>query len=348
MANSFHKNKSYPLSTHSNDGLSQYGSRDVVGYGGSPPSVTWPNNAKVALNLVLNYEEGGENCLLHGDSESEKLLSEIVGAAAYPNQRHANMESLYDYGAKAGFWRLHRILTEKNVPCTVFGVGMAMERNPTACRAMSKAGWEVASHGYRWWDYQNVDEALEREHIRRSVQIHEDLIGVRPVGMYQGKPNINTRKFVVEEGGFLYDSDDYSDDLPHWNFAYNNKPHLVIPYTLSENDMRFAIANGFSHGGEFAKYLKDSLSYLVEEGRKTGFPKMMSVGLHCRLVGRPGRAAALEEFIDFAKSFGEKEVWICRRDEIAKHWYTYHYPNGYGSPPDVSHLGGAKQLKSCL
>mmetsp|Transcript_9718 Transcript_9718/g.17676 ORF Transcript_9718/g.17676 Transcript_9718/m.17676 type:complete len:332 (-) Transcript_9718:137-1132(-) len=320
---------------HPNDGKGQYGGRDVVGYEGKPPHPKWPNGAKVALNFVLNYEEGAENCLLHGDMESEKLLSEMVGAGALEGQRHANMESLYDYGSRAGFWRLHDLL--KTVPVTVYGVGMAMERNPAACRAMVQAGWEVASHGYRWWDYQNVDEATEREHIRRTVQIHKDLIGVRPVGMYQGKPNINTRKYVVEEGGFLYDSDAYDDDLPYWNTDYGSKPHLIIPYTLSENDMKFASPNGFSHGGEFSRYLKDSLKYLVEEGQR-GAPKMMTVGLHCRLVGRPGRAAGLAEFLEYAKSFGD-DVWICRRDEIAKHWYKNHYPEGYGRAPNVDHVG---------
>jgi allantoinase len=249
----------YPLTYHINDGKSKYGGRDMIGYGANPPDAKWPNNAKVALTFVLNYEEGGENCLLHGDKESEKLLSEIVGAAALPNQRHANMESLYDYGARVGFWRLHRLLTLKEVPCTVFAVGMALERNKEACKAMMDAGWEIASHGYRWLDYQNVDEDLEREHIRRTVQIHQDLFGKRPVGMYQGKPNVNTRRLVVEEGGFLYDSDAYDDDLPHWTFDYGDKPHLIIPYTLSNNDMRFAIPNGFSHAGEFSQYLKDSL-----------------------------------------------------------------------------------------
>ena len=239
-------------------------------------------------------------------------------------QRHANMESLYEYGSRAGFWRLHDLLQRKNVPCTVFAVGMALERNPSAANAMVKAGWEVASHGYRWCDYQNVDESVEREHISRTVQIHKDMLGFRPVGMYQGKPNINTRKLVVEEGGFLYDSDSYADDLPYWTREYG-KPHLIIPYTLSENDMRFAIPNGFSNAEQFSTYLKDSLDYLVEEGRR-GCPKMMSVGLHCRLVGRPGRAKGLEDFIDYAKSLSD-EVWICRRDEIAKHWYKNHYPD---------------------
>ena len=222
---------------------------------------------------------------------------------------------------------------EQNHQSTVFAVGMALERNPEVCRAMASAkNWEIASHGYRWWDYQNVDTRTEREHIARSVRIHEELIGKRPVGMYQGKPNANTRKLVIEEGGFLYDSDSYSDDLPYWSNeteGISGKPHLIIPYTLSENDMRFAIPNGFSHGGDFAKYLKDNLMYLVEEGKR-GTPKMMSVGLHCRLVGRPGRAKGLEEFIDFAKSLGD-DVWICRRDEIALHWYKNHHPDGPNS-----------------
>lgn len=264
----------YPLSKHANDGLSTYGDgsrRDVIGYANSPPPVRWPNGAKVALNLVLNYEEGGENCLLHGDVESEKLLSEIVGASALPHQRHVNMESLYDYGSRSGYWRLYNLIAKKyKLPCTVFAVGMALERNPSVCEslkfAMKYYNWEVASHGYRWWDYQNVPLEVEREHISRSAQIHKDLLGVRPVGMYQGKPNANTRRLIIEEGGFLYDSDAYNDDLPYWTMEYsginNNQPHLIIPYTLSENDMRFAIPNGFSHGHEFSTYLKDSLVYL--------------------------------------------------------------------------------------
>jgi len=253
----------YPHSFHPDDGKSIYGpdgsSRNVVGYSYNTPTVQWPNNAKVALNLVVNYEEGGENSLLHGDHESEKLLSEIVGAGAIPNQRHANMESLYDYGSRAGFWRLYDLL--RQTPVTVFAVGMALERNPDAAKAMMKAGWEVASHGYRWWDYQNVPEELEKEHIKRSVDIHTQMLGVRPVGIYQGKPNVKTRTLVLEEGGFLYDSDSYADDLPYWFTANDTlqKPHLIVPYTLSENDMRFASPNGFSHGGEFSTYLKDNL-----------------------------------------------------------------------------------------
>ena len=240
------------------------------------------------------------------------------------DQRHANMESLYDYGSRAGFWRLRDLLLRQRVPCTVFAVGMALERHPAAARAMRDAGWEVASHGYRWWDYQDVAEDVEREHLRRTVRIHEELLGARPVGMYQGKPNIHTRRLVIEEGGFLYDSDSYADDLPYWTHDHGDKPHLIIPYTLSENDMRFATPNGFSTPDQFYKYLKDSLDYLIQEGKR-GAPKMMSVGLHCRLAGRPGRAHALEQFLEYAKSYGD-DVWICRRDEIAKHWYRNHYP----------------------
>lgn len=343
---------SFPLSSHPEDAKSIYGpnlsSRDVVGYSSRPPKVTWPKNAKVALNIVLNYEEGGENCLLHGDSESEKLLSEIIGAGAIPNQRHANKESLYDYGSRAGFWRLHDLLNEYETPVTVFAVGMALERNPDAAKAMIDSGWEVATHGYRWWDYQNVPENVEREHIHRSVHIHQKMLGVRPLGIYQGKPNVNTRKLVVEEGGFLYDSDSYADDLPYWFTANDTlpRPHLIVPYTLSENDMRFVSPNGFSHGQHFATYLKDHIKYLIEEGKR-GYPKMMSVGLHCRLVGRPGRAEGLRDFLEFVKSCGD-DVWVCRRDAIAKHWYKHHYPENYGAPPNVDAMGGMLGAKSRL
>ena len=322
----------YPLSAHPNDGRPVYGlraTRDLVGYAGRPPSVRWPNGAKVALNLVLNYEEGGEKCLLHGDNESEKLLSEIVGASAYDNERHVNMESLYDYGSRAGFWRIHDLLRRYGATCTVFAVGMALERNPDAARAMVDAGWEVASHGYRWIDYQNVPEDVEREHIARTVEIHKEMLGERPVGIYQGKPNVKTRRLVFEEGGFLYDSDSYADDLPYWTNEFGDRPHLIVPYTLSENDMRFAIPNGFSNAHEFFVKLKDSLDYLLEEGRR-GSPKMMSVGLHCRLVGRPGRAKGLEDFLTYVQTLGD-DVWVCRRDEIAKHWYQNHYPSNVKS-----------------
>lgn len=298
--------------------------RDVVGYGAQAPDPKWPNGAKVALSLVLNYEEGAESCLLHGDSKSEHLLSEIVGAAALPGERHANMESLYDYGSRAGFWRLHRLLTSREVPCTVFACGAAMERNPEAVRAMVSAGWEVASHGYRWLDYQDVDEKTEREHIAKTVDVHRKLVGKPPAGMYQGKPNVHTRRYVVEQDTFFYDCDSYADDLPYWTHEYGY-PHLILPYTLSENDMRFAIPNGFSHAGEFFTFLKDSLDYMLEEGRN-GAPRMMSVGLHCRLVGRPGRAAGLARFLDYAKTL--PGVWITTREQIARHWFTHHWPGG--------------------
>jgi len=319
-------------------------SRDTVGYGQFPPDPKWPGGAKVALNFVLNYEEGGENCLLHGDDKSENLLSEIVGASAYPGQRHANMESLYDFGARSGFWRLHRLLTRQQVPCTVFAVGMALQRNPDAASAMVGAGWEVASHGYRWIDYQNVDPETEAEHIRKTVAVHESILGHRPVGIYQGKPNVHTRSLVCENGGFLYDCDSYADELPYWVHDYG-RPHLVVPYTLSENDMRFAIPNGFSHGGEFFTYLRDHLDYLVKEAREVGGTgRMMNVGLHCRLVGRAGRAAGLEAFIEHAKSYGE-EVWICRRDQIAKHWYENHWDSSWGQAPRVPLHGIEHQSK---
>lgn len=296
--------------------------RDLKGYGRHPPDPKWPGGAKLAVQFVINYEEGGENCILEGDSQSEHLLSEIVGAAPLPGVRHANMESLYEYGSRAGFWRLHRLFTQKGVPVTVYAVALALAKNPEAGKAMVEAGWEVASHGYRWIDYQYMGEASEREHIRKAVAITTDVCGTRPVGMYQGKPNINTRKLVVEEGGFLYDSDCYSDDLPFWNTDYG-RPHLVIPYTLDVNDMRFATPQGFNCGDQFYTYLKDSFDYLRQEGLN-GSPKMMSVGLHCRLVGKPGRAAALARFLDYVKSFDD--VWVCRRVDIANHWHAHHPP----------------------
>ena len=246
-------------------------------------------------------------------------------------KRNLNMESMYDYGSRSGFWRLHRLFTQRKMPATVFAVGMALERNIAAVGAMKEAEWEVASHGYRWKDYSDMDEQTEREHIARSIEIHQKLLGKRPFGFYQGKPSENTRRLVVEEGGFLYDSDSYADDLPYWNMEYaSGRPHLVIPYTLTENDMRFVSVGGsYADGGNFSKHLKDTLKMLVEEGR-AGQPKMMTVGLHCRLA-RPARAAALAEFLDYAKSYG-REVWICTREDIANHWYENHLPRGVGSP----------------
>ncbi|CAM9286824.1 unnamed protein product [Phaeothamnion confervicola] len=317
----------------SKDSPSTYGTpqRNMVGYGQRPPNPQWPNNASHALQFVINYEEGAESCVLHGDAYSENLLSEIVGAAALHGVRNPNMESLYEYGSRAGFWRLHRIFTERGMPVTVYACGMALERNPEAGRAMVEAGWEVATHGYRWIDYQYTGEEMEREHIRKAVAIQERICGVRPVGLYQGKPSLNTRRLAVEEGGFLYDSDSYCDDLPYWNTEYG-RPHLVIPYTLDVNDMRFAIPQGFNSGDQFYTYLKDAFDCLYAEG-KQGSPKMMSVGLHCRLVGKPGRAVALARFLDYVRSVGGDDVWVCRRVDIAKHWHRHHYPAGQYSAP---------------
>lgn len=299
--------------------------RDVIGYGRNAPHPKWPNNARIALNFVLNYEEGSEGCILHGDSHSEHLLSEIVGAAPLPGVRHINMESLYDYGARAGFWRLHRILTGHKIPVTVYAVGMALERNPDAGKAMIESGWEVASHGYRWIDYQYVSPETEREHISKTIKIHEKILGQRPLGIYQGKPNENTRGLIVEEGGFLYDSDSYADDLPYYDYSYD-KPHLIIPYTLDVNDMRF------SQGLEcdrYFEYLKNCFDTLYEEG--TTAPKMMTVALHCRIVGRPARAAGLIKFLKYVGT--KSDVWHARRVDIARHWREHHPPKSHSAAP---------------
>ena len=295
--------------------------RDLIGYGQHPPHAQWPNNARLALQFVINYEEGGENCILHGDPASEAFLSETVGVAPLPGVRNINMESMYEYGSRAGFWRLHRLFTQRNLPVTVYGVAMALGRNPAAAKAMVGAGWEVASHGYRWIDYQYVGEDIEREHIRKAIEIHTQTTGTRPLGFYQGRLSPNTRRLVVEEGGFLYDADSYADDLPYWNYDYGT-PHLVIPYTLDNNDMRFATVQGFNSGDQFFAYLRDAFDVLYAEGEAT--PKMMSVGLHCRLAGRPGRTAALARFLDYVQ--GHENVWICRRVDIARHWHSHHPP----------------------
>ncbi|CAJ1969568.1 unnamed protein product [Cylindrotheca closterium] len=314
---------------HENDGKSKYGFRDVVGYGKRPVVPHWPNKAKVALNFVINYEEGGERCILHGDDASEHLLSDIPGATPEVGGRNLNMESMYDYGSRVGFWRLHRLFTAKKLPVTVFAVGMALERNIEACGAMKEADWEVSSHGYRWIDHSKIDEKTEREYLAKTIEIHQNLLGKRPFGFYQGKPSENTRRLVIEEGGFLYDSDSYADDLPYWTMDYaEGRPHLIIPYTLTENDMKFT-NGGWSADEDFANHLKETLRFLVEEGR-AGQPKMMTVGLHCRL-SRPGRIAALEKFVDFAKSYG-RDVWVCTREQVANHWYENHLPRGVGNP----------------
>ncbi|CAH0341548.1 allantoinase PuuE [Rhizobium sp. CECT 9324] len=297
--------------------------RDLVGYGRNVPDPKWPGGAKIAVQFVLNYEEGGESCILDGDPASENLLSEIVGAAAWPGQRNLNMESIYEYGSRAGFWRLHRLFTEHNVPVTVYGVTLAMARNPDAVAAMNEAGWEIASHGYRWHEYKDYPEEKERQHILDAVRVHTEVAGERPYGMYQGKPSDNTLRLVMEEGGFLYSSDNYSDDLPFWVPDQNGKPFLIIPYTLDTNDMRFATPQGFNSGDQFFAYLKDAFDELYREG-EAGQAKMMSVGLHCRLVGRPGRIAALRRFVEYVLS--HQDVWVPTRLEIAKHWHAHHKP----------------------
>lgn len=293
--------------------------RDLVGYGRTPPDPKWPGNARIALQFVINYEEGGEKCILHGDPASEAFLSESVGAQPLLGVRNLNMESMYEYGSRAGFWRLHRLFSQRGLPLTVYAVAMAMERNPAAIAAMVEADWEIASHGYRWIDYQYVGAETEREHIHRAVDIHTRIAGSRPLGFYQGRISPHTRYLVVEEGGFLYDADSYADDLPYWNTEYG-QPHLVIPYTLDNNDMRFATLNGFSAGDQFFTYLRDAFDTLYAEGQDA--PKMMSVGLHCRLAGRPGRTAALARFLDYVQQ--HDRVWICRRVDIARHWHEHH------------------------
>lgn len=295
--------------------------RDMVGYGANAPHAQWPGGARIAIQFVVNYEEGGENCILHGDAASEAFLSEIVGAQALPGVRHMNMESIYEYGSRAGIWRLLRIFNERELPFTAFAVGMALERNPTAALAMFSSGHELASHGYRWIDYQYAEAELEREHIQRAIDAHMRILGERPLGFYQGRTGPNSRRLCVEEGGFLYDADSYADDLPYWNYEYG-RPHLIVPYTLDANDMRFATSQGFNSGEQFYCYLKDSFDVLYSEGEVA--PKMMSVGLHCRLSGRPGRAAALARFLDYILK--HERVWVCRRVDIARHWEKRHIP----------------------
>ena len=290
----------------------------------TPPDPNWPGGAKLAVQFVVNYEEGGESCILDGDPASEKLLSEIVGADAWPGQRNLNMESLYEYGSRAGFWRLWRLFTERDMPVTVYGVTVAMMRNPQAVAAMKEAGWEIASHGLRWLEYKDFDEATERAHIHAAVRLHAEITGERPLGIYQGKPSDNTLKIVMEEGGFVYSADSYADELPYYVDGPKG-PHLIVPYTLDVNDMRFATPQGINSGDQFYAYLKDSFDVLLAEGR-AGAPKMLSVGLHCRLVGRPGRAAALARFLDYVKR--HDDVWVTRRIDIARHWWGAHPPKG--------------------
>jgi len=288
--------------------------RDMIGYGSKGVKVVWPNNARIAVQIVLNYEEGSENCVLDGDKNSEVFLSEIIGAKPIKG-RHISMESLYEYGSRAGFWRLHKLFQEKNIPITVFGVGMALEKNPEICKAIKNAGYEVASHGWRWIDYQNIKKSEEKKHMKLAIQTHKKIFGERPNGWYTGRCSPNTRDLVMEDGGFLYDSDSYSDDLPYWE-TRDKKKQLIIPYTLDNNDMRFATNQGFNTGDHFFTYLKDSFDALYEVGKIN--PKMMSVGLHCRIIGKPGRIQSLKKFLDYV--LGYEDVWLCKRIDIAKHW----------------------------
>jgi putative urate catabolism protein len=288
--------------------------RNMIGYGAKGKSISWPNNARLALQIVLNYEEGGENCVLNGDKYSETFLSEIIGAKAIKG-RHISMESIYEYGSRAGFWRLHKLFKEKNIPVTIFGVGLALEQNPEVCEAIKNGNYEVAAHGYRWIDYQDVKKSVEKKHMQQAIKTIKKIFGSRPLGWYTGRCSPNTRDLVFDEGGFLYDSDSYSDDLPYWE-KRGSKRQLIIPYTLDNNDMRFATNQGFNTGDHFYNYLKDSFDALYEEGKTS--PKMMSVGLHCRLIGRPGRIQSLKKFLDYVLKFND--IWICKRIDIAKHW----------------------------
>jgi len=294
--------------------------RDLVGYGRvGIPQAAWPGGARIAVQFVLNYEEGAENCVLHGDVSSESFLSEMLNAVPFEGERHMCMESLYEYGSRAGIWRLLRLFEERGLQLTVFGVAMALQRNPEAVAAFVDGGHEIASHGWRWIDYRGVDEATERAHVRLAVETIEALTGQRPLGWYTGRTSVNTRRLVSEYGGFLYDADSYADDLPYWD-TLTNTPVLVVPYTMDTNDMRFATAQGFNSGEQFFTYLKDAFDVLYAEGETT--PRMMSVGMHCRIAGRPGRFAALARFLDHVQR--HPGVWICRRVDIARHWRAQH------------------------
>lgn len=294
--------------------------RDMAGYRGQPPLPNWPDGAHIAVQFVLNYEEGGENCLLHCDTHSEAFLSEIVGAQPWVNQRHWNMESIYEYGARAGFWRIHDLFVGADIPVTIYGVATALARNPDQVLAMQKAGWEIASHGYKWIEYKDFSAEDERAHIEAAIALHYQVTGEVPRGWYTGRCSVNTVSLVSQTGEFEYISDSYADDLPYWHVEAD-KPQLIIPYTLDTNDMRFAAPQGFNSGDQFYSYLKDSFDALYSEGM-AGSPKMLSVGLHCRLVGRPGRIQALRRFVDYVKS--HEKVWVARRLDIARHWQQTH------------------------
>jgi putative urate catabolism protein len=303
--------------------------RDLIGYGRTAPDPRWPGGARVAVQFVVNYEEGGERSVLHGDATSEAFLSDVLGAQPWPGRRHMNVESMYEYGSRAGFWRLWRMFSERGLPATVFGVATALARHPDAVAAMREAGWEIASHGLKWVDYKDVPEDEERAHLVEAVRIHTDVVGERPLGWYTGRSSENTLRLVLEDGGFLYSSDSYADDLPYWVNG-STEPHLIIPYSLDANDMRFTNPQGFGGGEEFFTYLKDAFDVLYSEGERA--PKMMSVGLHCRLVGRPGRAASLARFLDYIGRF--EKVWVPTRLDIARHWHREHRSLA-ATPPHV-------------
>jgi len=292
--------------------------RNYIGYGKNNPKISWPNNAKLALQFVLNYEEGAENNIINGDDHSEIFLSEIIGAQPIKGARNMNMESIYEYGSRRGFWRIHDEFIRRKIPLTIFGVGMALEKNLEICKAIKEAKFEIASHGYRWIDYQKIDKNTEKEHILKCYGIIKELFGEYPSGWYTGRTSPNTRELIIDNTNIIYDSDSYSDDLPYWEFV-GQKKHLIIPYTLDNNDMRFATNQGFNTGEHFFTYLKDSFDCLYNEGKNYNNPKMMSVGLHCRLIGRPGRMQSLIKFLNYVQNFDD--IWICQRKEIATHWY---------------------------
>ena len=293
--------------------------RDFIGYGQNPPHANWPNNAKLAVQFVINYEEGGENCILNGDAASEAFLSEIIGAQAFEGARHMSMESIYEYGSRAGFWRLFRLFQLYNFPVTIFGVATALQKNPEAVTAMKVANWEIACHGLKWISYQDMPIEQERQHMQEAIQIHTETVGSPPLGWYTGRDSPNTRQLIREMGCFEYHADSYADDLPYWDIE-DQDPLLIVPYTLDSNDMRFATMQGFNSGDQFFSYLKDSVDCLYEEGNDR--PKMLSIGLHCRLAGRPGRLMALKRFLKYINNLDD--IWIARRIDIAKHWQKEH------------------------
>jgi len=311
----------------SSSSLSQY-PRDLAGYGRNPPHPRWPGDARVAAQFVINFEEGGENSILHGDEASEAFLVDVLGAKPWPGQRHMNVESMFEYGSRAGFWRLFRLFTSRGVPVTVFGVATALARNPAIVAAMKEAGWDIASHGFKWIDYKDFSCDAERAHMREAIRLHTEATGTRPTGWYTGRSSQNTLKLVLEDGGFLYSSDSYADDLPYWVRGARG-PHLIVPYSLDANDMRFINPQGFPNGDAFFGYLRDSFDFLYEEGRQ--MPKMMSVGLHCRLAGRPGRAHPLARFLDHIAKFDR--VWTATRLDISRHWHREHAALAVDAPP---------------